>query len=142
MGTRLEFRIRIVASTRCFFQDCRYSTNSIFRASAVCAGRAQPSMLSTINVDYYGAPTPLQSLASVSAPDASTLMIKPFDKSGIKVSFRVPSFGHCLFHKKKYASFTPPVGCTGFLLLLAPLFSSGLTTTVQEKSWNSCIEHH
>lgn len=51
----------------------------------VCAGRAQPSMLSTISVDYYGAATPLQNLASVSAPDAQTLMIKPFDKSGIKV---------------------------------------------------------
>jgi hypothetical protein len=51
------------------------------------AGRAQPSMLSTVKVDYFGAPTPLQNLAAVSAPDASTLMIKPFDKSGIKVQF-------------------------------------------------------
>ena len=42
-------------------------------------------MLSTISVEYYGAATPLQNLASVSAPDAQTLMIKPFDKSGIKV---------------------------------------------------------
>lgn len=43
-----------------------------------------PSMLSTVTVDYYGAPSPLQSLATVSTPDAGTLMIKPFDKTSIK----------------------------------------------------------
>lgn len=42
-------------------------------------------MLSTINVDYFGAPTPLQSLAAVSTPDAATLMVKPFDKTSLKV---------------------------------------------------------
>eukprot|EP01025_Chloroclados_australasicus_P044046 TRINITY_DN4746_c0_g1_i1.p1 TRINITY_DN4746_c0_g1~~TRINITY_DN4746_c0_g1_i1.p1 ORF type:complete len:241 (-),score=25.25 TRINITY_DN4746_c0_g1_i1:268-990(-) len=47
-------------------------------------GRANPAMLSTIQVDYYGAPTPLQSLASVSSPDSQTLMISPFDKGSMK----------------------------------------------------------
>lgn len=40
-------------------------------------------MLSTVQVDYYGAPTSLQSLATVTTPDAQTLMINPFDKSSI-----------------------------------------------------------
>jgi ribosome recycling factor len=35
-------------------------------------------------VDYYGAPTPLKSLATISVPDASTLLVSPFDRSGLK----------------------------------------------------------
>jgi len=41
-------------------------------------------MLSTIEVSYYGAPTPLQSLATVSTPDAATIQVSPFDKSSLK----------------------------------------------------------
>eukprot|EP00892_Ulva_mutabilis_P002496 jgi/Ulvmu1/12247/UM086_0038.1 len=52
--------------------------------AGVRAGRAMPSMLSTVTVEYYGAPTPLQSLATVSTPDAGSLIVKPFDKSSIK----------------------------------------------------------
>ncbi len=37
-----------------------------------------------MQVDYYGAPTPLKSLASIAVPDASTLTISPFDKGSIK----------------------------------------------------------
>ena len=47
----------------------------------VRAGRANPSMLDGINVEYYGTPTPLKSLANISVPEARQLMIKPFDKS-------------------------------------------------------------
>lgn len=47
----------------------------------VRAGRANPSMLSEIKVDYYGANSPLSQVSNVSAPDARTLMIKPWDKS-------------------------------------------------------------
>ena len=47
-------------------------------------GRANPAILDRIVVDYYGAPTPLKALASVSVPDASTLIISPFDKGGIR----------------------------------------------------------
>lgn len=57
-------------------------------------------MLSTIEVEYYGAPAPLQNLASVSAPDAATLMIKPFDKSGLKVSSITPSSALCIYTYK------------------------------------------
>ena len=47
----------------------------------VRAGRANPSMLDGINVEYYGTPTPLKQLANISVPEARQLMIKPFDKS-------------------------------------------------------------
>ena len=48
------------------------------------AGRAQPAMLQAVEVDYYGAPTPLQQLASITAPDAQTLMINVYDKGALQ----------------------------------------------------------
>jgi len=51
------------------------------RFTNVRAGRANPSMLDGISVEYYGTPTPLKSLANISIPEARQLMIKPFDKS-------------------------------------------------------------
>jgi len=47
----------------------------------VRAGRANPSMLDGVMVEYYGTPTPLKSLANISVPEARQLSIKPFDKS-------------------------------------------------------------
>ena len=47
----------------------------------VRAGRANPSMLDGIMVEYYGVPTPIKSLANISVPEARQLSIKPFDKS-------------------------------------------------------------
>ncbi|UCH25415.1 MAG: ribosome recycling factor [Trueperaceae bacterium] len=44
-------------------------------------GRANPAVLNRIQVDYYGATTPLNQLATVSSPDPRTLIITPFDKS-------------------------------------------------------------
>ena len=46
----------------------------------VRAGRANPSMLDGIMVEYYGVPTPLKQLANISVPEARQLSIKPFDK--------------------------------------------------------------
>jgi Ribosome recycling factor len=43
-------------------------------------GRANPSLVSNIQVDYYGTKTPLQQLASISVPDPKLLLIQPFDK--------------------------------------------------------------
>ena len=54
------------------------------RLTTIRAGRANPAMVNGIMVDYYGAPTPLQSLANLTVPEARTLMIKPFDKSCVK----------------------------------------------------------
>lgn len=44
------------------------------------AGRAMPSMLDGLMVMYYGNPTPINQVASISTPDARTLMIKPWEK--------------------------------------------------------------
>lgn len=48
------------------------------------AGRANPAMLNGINALYYGTPTPIQSLANITVPEAKQLMIKPFDRSCLK----------------------------------------------------------
>lgn len=54
------------------------------RLTTIRAGRANASMVNGINVEYYGTPTPIQSLANITVPEARTLMIKPFDRSCIK----------------------------------------------------------
>lgn len=51
--------------------------------SNVRTGRANPSLFSSINVEYYGSPTPLQQLASFQAPEARTILITPYDKSAL-----------------------------------------------------------
>lgn len=48
------------------------------------AGRANPAMLNGIMVPYYGTPTPIQSLANITVPEARQLVIKPFDRSALK----------------------------------------------------------
>jgi ribosome recycling factor len=52
--------------------------------ATVRTGRASPSLLDRIHVDYYGALTPLRQLATISAPEARMLTIQPFDGSAIK----------------------------------------------------------
>ena len=53
------------------------------RLTNIRAGRANPSMLDTVRVEYYGAMTPLNQLANVSVPEARKLQVKPFDKSAL-----------------------------------------------------------
>ncbi|MEM9933478.1 MAG: ribosome recycling factor [Bacteroidota bacterium] len=48
------------------------------------AGKASPVMLSGVKVDYYGSPTPIDQVAAVSAGDATTLIVKPWEKSMIQ----------------------------------------------------------
>lgn len=47
------------------------------------AGRATPALLDKIQVDYYGAPTPINQMANISAPESRLLLIQPWDKSVI-----------------------------------------------------------
>jgi len=47
------------------------------------AGKATPAMLDSLRVDYYGTPTPISQVANISAPDARTLFIKPWEKNVI-----------------------------------------------------------
>ena len=50
----------------------------------VKTGRANPAVLNKVEVVYYGSPMPLNQLATISAPEAQILMIKPFDKNILK----------------------------------------------------------
>jgi ribosome recycling factor len=52
--------------------------------TSVRTGRATPHLLDRVNVDYYGAPTPLKQLAQVSASEARLLTVTPFDPGSIK----------------------------------------------------------
>lgn len=52
--------------------------------NSVRTGRAAPSLLDRVNVDYYGAVTPLRQLAQIHAPEPRLLTIQPYDKSSIK----------------------------------------------------------
>lgn len=54
------------------------------RLTSIRAGRANPAMVNGIMVEYYGTPTPIQSLANITVPEAKTLMIKPFDRGCLK----------------------------------------------------------
>jgi ribosome recycling factor len=52
--------------------------------STVRTGRASPALLERVVVDYYGAQTPLNQLATISAPEARLITVQPYDKSSIK----------------------------------------------------------
>ncbi|GAB1470616.1 ribosome recycling factor [Chloroflexota bacterium] len=52
--------------------------------SGIRTGRASPALVEKLPVDYYGTPTPLQNLASISVPEPRTLTIKPFDAGSLK----------------------------------------------------------
>lgn len=51
--------------------------------ATIRTGRAHPAMFNKITADYYGAPTPLQQLASFTSPDPRSMLITPFDRSAI-----------------------------------------------------------
>lgn len=51
--------------------------------NGIRAGRANPAMLDKLTVDYYGTPTPVKQIASVSAPEPRVLLIQPYDRSAM-----------------------------------------------------------
>jgi len=51
--------------------------------SKVQTGRANPTMIEDITIDYYGAATPLKQMATIAAPDANLLVVQPYDKTQI-----------------------------------------------------------
>ncbi len=53
--------------------------------AALRAGRANPAVLDKISVDYYGAPTPITQIGSVSVPEPRVLLIQPWDASALKL---------------------------------------------------------
>lgn len=52
--------------------------------AGIRTGRANPALVERLPVEYYGSPTPLMQLASISVPEPRSIMIKPFDASSIK----------------------------------------------------------
>jgi len=58
-------------------------THLIDNLSKIRTGRANPSLVANINVEYYGTQTPLQQLATINIPDPKLIVIQPFDKSSI-----------------------------------------------------------
>jgi ribosome recycling factor len=58
--------------------------NSHHEFATVRTGRASPALLERVTVDYYGALTPLKSLATISAPEPRLLTVQPYDKASIK----------------------------------------------------------
>ena len=66
-----EHMDKSVEATRLKFQSVR-------------AGRASPSLLDRINVDYYGAMTPLRQMSTINAPEPRLITVQPYDKSSMK----------------------------------------------------------
>ena len=60
--------------------------NDYFRDEIVTlnVGRATPSLIENIMVDYYGTPTPLKQVATINIPDSRNILIQPWDKSQLK----------------------------------------------------------
>jgi ribosome recycling factor len=52
--------------------------------NSVRTGRASPALLDRVQVDYYGTPTPLKSLATITAPEPRLLNVQPFDPNSVK----------------------------------------------------------
>jgi len=51
--------------------------------NTIRTGRANPSLLDRVTVEYYGTETPLKALANISTPDSSTISIQPYDKGSL-----------------------------------------------------------
>lgn len=75
----MEDEILLEAEDRCE----KAVLNLIERFKTVRTGRANPSSLDKVMVNYYGVPTPLRSLANITVPEARQLLIKPFDKGAL-----------------------------------------------------------
>lgn len=70
------------SNTKVFEDKMKSSVEHLNRElAAVRAGRANPAVLDKVTVDYYGAPTPIQQVASVAVSEARTLTITPWDRS-------------------------------------------------------------
>ena len=52
--------------------------------STLRTGRATPALIEDLSVDYYGSPTPLKQIASISAPDARAIMVQPWDRQSLR----------------------------------------------------------
>jgi len=69
-----------------FYEEKMSKSIKVFseQLSTIRAGRANVSVLDRIRVDYYGSPTPLQQVGTVSTPDPRTILIQPWDATLLK----------------------------------------------------------
>lgn len=75
----------MLLNTKDYEQKMRKSIEAYERElDTVRAGRANPNVLSRISVDYYGSPTPVNQIGTISVPDARTIVIQPWDSSTLK----------------------------------------------------------
>ncbi len=71
------------------FKDARERMSKAVEAlrrelASIRTGRATPALVENIKVDYYGAPTPLKQMATITTPEARTIVIQPWDRSAIR----------------------------------------------------------
>jgi len=77
-----------MGTTDDIFKDVEHRMKGAIEAlqrdlATVRTGRASPTLLERLQVDYYGTPTPLQNMAAIHAPDARTLTITPWDRKAL-----------------------------------------------------------
>ena len=65
--------------------------------AGIRVGRATPSVLNKIMIDYYGTPTPITQIGEVKTPDARTLLVTPWENNLLKAVEHLSASGHCLF---------------------------------------------
>lgn len=73
----------LFAKTKQRMEKCVDSLENDF--ASIRAGRANPAILNKVRVDYYGTPTPVNEVASITVSEATNLIIKPWDSSLLKV---------------------------------------------------------
>lgn len=73
---------KVFATTKEKMEKCLDSLDRDYKS--IRAGRANPSILDKVSVDYYGCPTPLNQMAAISVPEPRMLLIQPWDASTLK----------------------------------------------------------
>ena len=83
------------SNTKVYEEKMKSSVEHLSRElAAVRAGRANPAVLDKVSVDYYGAPTPIQQVASVAVAEARTLTITPWDRTLLQQGHHGKRCGH------------------------------------------------
>ena len=83
------------SNTKVYEEKMKSSVEHLGRElAAVRAGRANPAVLDKVTVDYYGAPTPIQQVASVAVSEARTLTITPWDRTHLHQGAGGPAGRH------------------------------------------------
>lgn len=91
LGSYIFFRRKIVSTDeiKSLMKDAETRMHGAIQSlvddlNGIRTGRASPVLVEKLPVEYYGTPTPLQNLASISVPEPRTLTIKPFDAGSLK----------------------------------------------------------